>query len=70
MSILDEFLEDIQILGSGQEVYELAKKIRQIIDFEDALQVATAIFNEAEAMYTLDQDLAKKYRSLLKIVSL
>jgi len=39
--IIDKFLLDFGILNCDQQAYDLAKKIRQDNDFEDALQVAT-----------------------------
>jgi predicted nucleic acid-binding protein len=67
---LDTFMLDFKILNSGQEVYDLAKKIRKNDDFEDALQVATAIYNQVDEFYTLDNDLIKKYNNLIKITEL
>lgn len=69
-SKLDDFLSDVYILAAGKEAYDLAKKIRQDNDFEDALQVATALQNKVKVFYTLDQNLAKNYEKLLEIVCL
>lgn len=67
MEMIDDFLEKIPVLTCNQEVYNLAKKIRENSDFEDSLQVATAVYNQVETFYTLDADLAKKYGKLVNI---
>jgi|688.fasta_scaffold18514_10 predicted nucleic acid-binding protein len=67
LKILDAFMKNILVLKANREVYELAVKIRKGGDFEDALQVASAIYSEVDCFYTLDQNLAKNYQNLLKI---
>lgn len=70
ISDLDKFMENMNVLNCNQEVYDLAKKIRKNDDFEAALQVATAIYNQVDEFYTLDTDLIKKYNNLIKITEL
>jgi len=68
MAEMAEFISQFTILNAGNEAYELAKKICKDSDFEDALQVATALTNEVPKMVTLDAKLAKNYAKLLEIV--
>jgi predicted nucleic acid-binding protein len=64
---LADSLKSFQILNCGQEVYDLAKKVCKNNDFEDSLQVATAMYHQVDSFCTLDQNLAKNYRNLLSI---
>jgi len=64
---MNQFISQFQILSTGEEVYESAKKIQQGVDFEDTLQVATALTNGASEIITLDEKLSKCYKKLLEI---
>jgi predicted nucleic acid-binding protein len=64
---LKNVIADFKILSFTEEVYLLAHKIGFTGDFEDTLQIATAIQNGAAKFYTLDTQLANKYSDLITI---
>jgi predicted nucleic acid-binding protein len=64
---LEEFLNDFKVLKSDEETYRLAKRIRLENDFEDTLQVATAISNQVEQIITLDVKFYNRYKKLISI---
>jgi predicted nucleic acid-binding protein len=61
------FLQGFKVLNSDQNVYNLAKEIRGQNDFEDTLQVATAISNQVQQIVTLDVGLFNRYKKLISI---
>jgi predicted nucleic acid-binding protein len=67
ISEIHKFSQNMKVLDSSHRDYDLAVHLCQGQDFEDALQVATAINNKADKFLTLDKQLYRKYRELLEI---
>ena len=62
--------DSYKLLDINEDDYEWAKKHCVGGDFEDALQVASAVRNQAKDFVTLDANLAKNYEKFIKITLL
>lgn len=62
--------DSYKLLDINEDDYEWAKKHCVDGDFEDALQVASAVRNQAKDFVTLDANLAKNYEKFIKITLL
>jgi predicted nucleic acid-binding protein len=60
------FLDQFIILGLLKKDYDYAKEIVVNRDFEDALQVATAMRHQCTEFLTLDKALVKNYSKIIK----
>ena len=58
------FLQDFEMLGLLHDDFSLAFQIAQDEDFEDALQIATALRSGSTEFITFDKKLAKNYANL------
>jgi len=70
LDIVKNMLADINILPVSKSEYDFALEIFQYKDMEDALQVATALNYNAKLIFTLDNDMIKKYSSIIGFVQL
>lgn len=61
------FLEQFEVVPVSKKVVDWAWANRRNDDFEDALQIASAIYAGCEVFYTLDRTLARDYRHLPQI---
>jgi predicted nucleic acid-binding protein len=71
----EDFFQDLQELTvdcfkieSNQKIFENAKKILKDKDFEDALQVASALYHKCDAILTSDEAMANNYKNLIQII--
>ncbi len=63
-------LEDINILPVSKFEYNFALEIFKDEDMEDALQIATAVNNNIELIFSLDIKMLKKYDKIVNFVKL
>lgn len=68
--IVQDLLTDFTILNSGREQLNIAQKIYDGKEMEDALQIACATGNNISKVFTLDTKMIKKYSSLVSFVEL
>ncbi|MFW5720709.1 MAG: type II toxin-antitoxin system VapC family toxin [Candidatus Dojkabacteria bacterium] len=67
ISTITRSIAPFTILESSSNDLSLALEILQGDDFEDALQVAIALNNRCDIMYTLDKKMRSRYSDLLII---
>lgn len=60
--------EDTQLLEISFDLFQTADSILKGKDFEDALQVATAIHNKSDCILTSDKGMYESYSNLIKII--
>ncbi|MEM6399080.1 MAG: PIN domain-containing protein [Cyanobacteria bacterium P01_D01_bin.116] len=65
---LQEVFDEADTLDLTSTIFENAKSILKGKDFEDALQVATAIHNGCDAILTSDKEMSQSYQNLIKII--
>ncbi len=67
IGILQGFLADFQLMSLTQVAFDWAWANRRNDDFEDALQIASAVHAGCEVFYTLDKKLVRDYQNLPQI---
>jgi predicted nucleic acid-binding protein len=65
---LNELVKDCFKIESNQKIFETAKKILNGKDFEDALQIASALYHKCDAVLTCDKEMHDQYKHLIKII--
>ncbi len=63
-----DFIAECQVLDFTNSTIEQADKICANLDWEDAVQVATALANKCDAILTCDQELRDSYNKLIKVI--
>ncbi|MEI6728332.1 MAG: PIN domain-containing protein [bacterium] len=66
---VEKMLGDIAILPFTQSEFKLALSLFKNKDMKDALQVATAINSEVEAIFTLDLAMINKYQHQMNFIT-
>lgn len=61
------FVSQFNILNLDSDSIDEAIEIKKDDDFEDALQVACAVLNGCDLVYTLDKKFATRYQSIVDI---
>lgn len=67
LNVLKQFLLDFEIISLSRSDFNWAFTNVKDNDFEDALQLATAIKEGCEKFITFDKNLYKRYKSLKQI---
>jgi len=67
-NIVKNYLNKFEILPFTQKTYNLAMEMADGKDFEDTLQIATALENKVEKFVTGDKNLAKKYAGSIEFI--
>jgi predicted nucleic acid-binding protein len=68
LSNLESFLEVFHFTEFNEHVYHTALSIYQNRDMEDGLQVASAIEESIDTIFTLDQKMSKKYKNIITFI--
>lgn len=65
---LKQLVDNLLIKDINSQVMQSAKSILKGKDFEDAIQVATAIYNKCDCILTSDKEMYESYSNLIEIV--
>ena len=65
---LEKLLSICHIIQTSSQVTKNAKSILKDKDFEDAVQVATAIHNKCDCILTSDKEMYENYSNLIEII--
>jgi predicted nucleic acid-binding protein len=68
MNRAEAFVRNCEVLTIGQSTYDLAEKIYNQNDLEDALQIASALEHNIHCVITLDNAMFKKYHQIISMV--
>jgi predicted nucleic acid-binding protein len=63
-----DFIAETNVLDFTDSIIKQADKICANSDWEDAVQVATALSNKCDAVLTCDEDFRDSYNKIIKVI--
>lgn len=64
----NKYMSAASVMYLNPKIFENAKSILKGKDFEDAVQVATAIHNKCDCILTSDKEMHENYSNLIEII--